>query len=72
MLEGESAIAREVLEASGVRTVTRRSQLPSCYSERQRRRTPGILFTVHHHDGTTSTIFRPDKPRQDSPGHKYE
>ena len=57
----------------GVRSVKKgRGQLPPVYSWRQKRRGAGILFTVHRPNGETATIFRPDEPRPDKPGHKYE
>ncbi len=42
------------------------------YSRRQKRRAPGILFTIHRPNGQTATIFRPDVPDPEHPGHKYE
>jgi hypothetical protein len=72
VLEG-SGIAPEVIAERGVCTVRKgRGQLPSTYSRRQKKRTPGILFTVHRPSGQTATIFRPDEPDPKNPGHKYE
>ena len=72
VLEG-SGIAPEVIAERGVRTVRKgRGQLPSTYSRRQKKRAPGILFTVHRPNGQTATIFRPDEPDPKNPGHKYE
>jgi len=72
VLEG-SGIAPEVIAERGVRTVCKgRGQLPSTYSRRQKKRAPGILFTVHRPSGRTATIFRPDEPDPKNPGHKYE
>src|SRR5829696_5181001 len=73
VLEMGSAIAPDVTAERGVRTVTKgRGQLPSTYSRRQKKRAPGILFAVHRPNGETSTIFRPDEPDPQNPGHKYE
>jgi len=72
VLEG-SGIAPEVIAERRVRTVRKgRGQLPSTYSRRQKKRAPGILFTVHRPNGQTATIFRPDEPDPKNPGHKYE
>lgn len=73
MLVEGSAIDPEVLAERGVRSVRKRgAPLPPVYSRRQRGRGDGILFTVHRPNGETATIFRPDEPRPDKPGHKYE
>jgi DNA-binding transcriptional ArsR family regulator len=71
-LEEGSAIAREVLEESGARTITDGRELPKGFSKRQRRRGSGILFTVPRPNGETSWCFRPDVPDPKSPGRKYE
>jgi hypothetical protein len=72
MLFKESGIARDVVTERGVRTITRGRDLPKGFSWRQKRRGPGILFTIHRPNGETSWSFRPDDPDQDSPGRKYE
>ena len=68
----QSAIDPQVAAERGVWTVTRGRDLPKTYSRRQKQRVPGMLFTVHRPGGETATIFRPDEPRPDKPGHKYE
>ncbi len=72
MLFEESAIAPEVLAESGARSIVHGRGLPNVFSDRQRRRAPGILFAVHRPNGATSWCFRPDRPDPDNPGHKYE
>jgi hypothetical protein len=71
-LKEESGITREVYEERGVRTITRGRQLPKGFSQRQRRRAPGILFTSYRPNGETAYIFRPDQSDPKNPGHKYE
>jgi hypothetical protein len=71
-LEEGSAITLEVLEESGARTIRRGAELPDVFSERQRRRGPGILFLVHRPNGETAWSFRPDRADPGNPGHKYE
>jgi hypothetical protein len=71
LIEG-SAIAPEVLDASGAYTIERGRDLPEGFSERQRRRAPGILFPTYRPNGEAATIFRPDRVDPDNPGHKYE
>ena len=71
-LEQESAIARDVSTERGVRSVTSGRELPKGFSWRQRKRGPGILFTVHRPNGETSWSYRPDEPDQKNPGRKYE
>lgn len=72
LVEG-SGIAPDVIEERGVRTVTTaRGQLPSVYSWRQKKRGPGMLFPVYRPNGETCTVFRPDEPDPEDPGHKYE
>jgi hypothetical protein len=72
MLYDESGIAPEIVAGRGVRTVTRGRDLPQGFSRRQRRRGPGVLFTVHRPSGATSNCFRPNEPDPDEPGRKYE
>jgi hypothetical protein len=71
-LEEGSAIAPEVLEESGAQTIHRGRELPEVFSERQRRRAPGILFPLYRPNDETSWCFRPDREDPDRPGHKYE
>jgi hypothetical protein len=71
-LEEGSGIARKVISERGVRTVSCGRELPEGFSWRQRRRGPGILFTVHRPNGETSWSFRPDEPDPKDPGRKYE
>jgi hypothetical protein len=73
MLVEGSGIDPDVIAERGVRSVGKgRGQLPPVYSWRQKKRAPGILFTVHRPKGETATNFRPDKPNPKKPGHKYE
>src|SRR5829696_639388 len=72
MLQEGSAISPDVIAERGVRTITRGRELPPPYSWRQRRRAPGMLFTIHRPDGRTSHVFRPDAPNPKNLGHKYE
>jgi len=72
MLEEGSAISPEVLAESGARSILHGRDLPDVFSERQRRRAPGVLFTAHRPNGETSWCFRPDRPNPKRPGHKYE
>jgi hypothetical protein len=72
ILKLESGIDAAEIAASGARTITRGRDLPHEFSERQRRRGPGILFTVHRPNGETSHIFRPDEIDPKEPGRKYE
>ena len=71
-LEEDSGIAREVLAERGVRTIAGGRELPKGFSWRQKKRGPGILFTVHRANGETSWSFRPDEPDPENPGRKYE
>lgn len=71
-LEEDSGIAPEIIEERGVRTITHGRELPRVFSRRQKRRAPGMLFTVHRPNGETSDSFRPDEPDPENPGHKYE
>jgi DNA-binding MarR family transcriptional regulator len=71
LVEG-SGIDPAVLAERGVRTVRKgHGELPSTYPWRQKKRAPGILFTLHRPSGRTATIFRPDKPDPNNAGHKY-
>jgi uncharacterized protein DUF3854 len=72
MLEEESANLPDVIAERGVRTITRGRALPEGFSSRQRRRAPGILFTVHRPNGETDHCFRPNAVDPEKPGHKYE
>jgi hypothetical protein len=67
-----SGIGASEIAASVARTIIRGRDLPPEFSDRQRRRAPGILFTVHRPNGQTSHIFRPDRVDPAKPGHKYE
>jgi hypothetical protein len=71
-LEEGSAISREVLEENDVYTIAHGRELPEGFSGRQRKRGPGILFTVTRPNGETSYSFRPDAPDPKNPGRKYE
>jgi hypothetical protein len=71
-LQVGSAISPEVLEENGVRTIIHGRELPEGFSDRQRNRVPGILFTVTRPNGKTDWIYRPDEPDPDNPGLKYE
>ena len=73
MLYDESGIAPAVVAERGVHSVSGgRGELPAVFSWRQKRRAPGVLFTVHRPNGETSCVFRPDTPDLKNPGHKYE
>lgn len=72
MIFRESGVAPDVARERGVRTITRGRQLPKGFSQRQRRRGAGLLFTVHRPNGETSYSFRPDEPDVNCPGRKYE
>jgi hypothetical protein len=72
MLEEGSAIGPAEIAASGARTIKRGRDLPHEYSDRQRRRTPGVLFIGRRPNGQTTYIFRPDVVDPTNPGHKYE
>jgi hypothetical protein len=72
ILRRESGIGAAEIAASGARTIVRGTELPAEFSARQRRRAPGILFTVHRPNGATGYIFRPDKVDPENKGHKYE
>jgi hypothetical protein len=71
-LQDGSAIAEDVLAEYEVRTISRGHELPRGFSRRQRRRAPGILFTIPRPNGEPGYSFRPDKTDPKNPGHKYE
>jgi hypothetical protein len=71
-LEKESGIDRDIIAERGVRSVAGGRELPAGFSWRQRKRGPGILWTVHRPNGETSFSFRPDEPDPKDPGRKYE
>jgi Domain of unknown function (DUF3854) len=72
VLEDGSAISPDVIAESGARTVSSGRELPEGFSERQRRRAPGMLFPVDRPNGERSWCFRPDRVDPERPGHKYE
>jgi hypothetical protein len=72
MLQTGSAIAPDVIAESGARTINKPRELSHGFSQRQRRRVPGILFAVHRPNGQKSWCFRPDRTDPDNPGHRYE
>src|SRR5215204_4680287 len=67
-----SAIAPDILDNSGVHTITDGRQLPRGFSRRQRGRVPGVLYEVPRPNGKKAWVFRPDDPDPDNPGLKYE
>jgi hypothetical protein len=68
-----SAIAPDILDSSGVYTITDGHQLPRGFSKRQRERAPGVLYEVSRPKSSeTAWVFRPDEPDPDTPGLKYE
>jgi hypothetical protein len=71
-LEVGSAISREVLKENSVRTITHGSELPEGFSGRQRKRVPGVLFTVTRPNGKTDWIYRPNAADPERLGLKYE
>ncbi len=72
MLYDESGISPEIVAERGVRSVGKgRGELPPVYSWRQKKRAPGLLFTLHRPNGETSHVFRPDKSDPENPGCKY-
>src|SRR5215211_9543024 len=71
-LEKDSGIARDIIAERGVRSIRRGRELPEGFSWRQKKRAPGVLFTLHRPNGETSYSFRPDAPDPENPGHKYE
>src|SRR5215210_4968640 len=72
MLEEGSGVTPDVIAESGARSIMHGSELPNVFSERQRRRAPGVLFVSHRPNRDTSWCFRPDRPNPNKPGHKYE
>ncbi|MEJ7871874.1 MAG: DUF3854 domain-containing protein [Rubrobacteraceae bacterium] len=71
-LQQGSGIRPDVIAERGVRTVGRFSEVPAVFSRKQRRKVPGILFTVHRPNGETRLVLRPDEADPDQPGRKYE
>jgi Domain of unknown function (DUF3854) len=71
-LVGGSGITCEVIAERGVRSIIHGRELPKGFSWRQKKRAPGILFTMHRPSGETSYSFRPDEPDPEKPGRKYE
>ena len=67
-----SAIAPDILDDSGVYTITEGHQLPRGFSPRQRNRAPGVLYKVPRPNGETAWVFRPDEADPENPGLKYE
>jgi Domain of unknown function (DUF3854) len=67
-----SAIAPDILDSSGVHTITHGRQLPGGFCRRQRDRAPGVLYEVPRPNGKKAWVFRPDDPDPDNPGLKYE
>ena len=68
-----SAITPDILDSSGVHTITDGHQLPRGFSKRQRERAPGVLYEVSRPKSSeTAWVFRPDDPDPDNPGLKYE
>jgi hypothetical protein len=67
-----SAIVPDILDNSGVHTITDGRQLPRGFSRRQRGRAPGVLYEVPRPNGKKAWVFRPDDPDPDNPGLKYE
>jgi hypothetical protein len=67
-----SAIACDVLEESGAYTITDGRQLPTGFSGRQRRRVPGVLYSVPRPNGKRTWVYRPDEADPERPGLKYE
>src|SRR5215216_7287760 len=71
-LEKDSGIASDIIAERGVRSIRRGRELPEGFSWRQKKRAPGILFTIHRPNGERSYSFRPDEPDPEKPGRKYE
>jgi hypothetical protein len=72
ILERESAISPQIIEARGYRTV-KRAEVPDGFAVYQRR--TGLLIPLYSPDGTTTAPqLRPDRPRRDKRGKniKYE
>ena|SRR5215218_802506 len=74
MLEQESSIAPEVIEARGYRTVETKAELERLSFGRAQRNVPGLLLPIYGPGGGISLYqFRPDKPRmKDDRPVKYE
>jgi hypothetical protein len=64
MLEQESSITTEVIEARGYRTVEKRAELERLGFGRTQRNVPGLLLPIYAPCGGISLYqFRPDEPR---------
>lgn len=64
MLEQESSITPEVIEARGYRTVETKAELERLGFGRAQRNVPGLLFPIHGPGGEISLYqVRPDEPR---------
>jgi len=75
MLEIESAISAEVIQARGYRTVTDKKELAALGFSKSQQLAPGLLLPVFAPDGTNGLYqFRPNAPRADKKGKlvKYE
>jgi hypothetical protein len=75
MLEIESAITAEVIQARGCRTIEDPEELPSLGFQPYQARTPGLLVPLYDMWGNISSYqYRPDNPRRDAEGElvKYE
>jgi hypothetical protein len=75
MLEIESAITAEVIQARGYRTIEDPEELPSLGFQPYQARTPGLLVPLYDMWGNISSYqYRPDNPRRDAEGElvKYE
>jgi hypothetical protein len=74
MLEKESGIAPEAIEARGYCTVETKAQLGRLGCGRAQRNEPGLLLPIHAPSGEISLYqFRPDEPRiKDGRPVKYE
>ena len=74
MLEQESSITPEVIEARGYRTVETKAELETLGFGRAQRNVPGLLLPIYAPSGEISLYqFRPDEPRiKDRKPVKYE
>ncbi len=75
MLEVDSAIAPEVVESRGYRTVEDKKELVRLGFQGYQARTPGLLVPLYDMRGNASSFqFRPDAPRtnEEGKGVKYE
>ncbi|HEX8197590.1 MAG TPA: DUF3854 domain-containing protein [Pyrinomonadaceae bacterium] len=75
MLEIESAISAEVIQARGYRTVSDKKELAALGFAKSQQLTPGLLLPVYAPDGSNGLYqFRPNAPRADKKGKliKYE